>query len=189
MNRIKTTLAVIVALLFVFSAGANAADVGKCFKSVDKATKKITKELSGWSMAKYAKKSNSLGDILDKAWRKTAKCLDKQYKPKKGKKPLKTGLMRGAEAYKGTDGEDWMGQGLINKCIPMALEAYEGTEKTMEKEGIDKLPKKERKSKMKPLIKNQKKVIKGTVGYCFKKENSAYKKRLSKYIDKHYKEK
>jgi hypothetical protein len=186
MKRTRIIIAFVVSLALLFP-GAAFADVDKCFKSVEKATTKITKALSGWDMATYAKKSKGLGTLLEKGWKKTAKCLDKNYKPAGKKKALKSALMRGKEAYNATGGEDWMGQGLINKCIPLALEAYEGTEKTAEKEGIDELSKKEKKKAMKKLIKNQKKVIAGTVGYCFKKENRAYKKRLKAYLKKHYK--
>ena len=82
-----------------------------------------------------------------------------------------------------------MGQGLINKCIPKAIEAYQGTESVMEGENFKALSKKAQKKEKKNLMKNQAKVIKGSVGYCFRKENKAYKKRLSTYLDEHYKAK
>ncbi len=185
----KSILAVLIVLFFVFPMSASAADVGKCFKNVEKATSSITKNLKGWTMAEYAKKSKKLGNTLEKGWKKSASCLSKQYRPKGEKKSLKTALMRGKEAYNATDGEDWMGQGLINKCIPMAIDAYQGTDKVLNSKEFKKFSKKEQKKEKKNVMKNQAKVIKGTVGYCFKKENAAYKKRLSKYLDKYYKEK
>lgn len=187
MTRTRFTLAFIIAVLFLFPAGVLASDVGKCFKSVDKATAKITKQLSGWSMAQYAKKSKGLGETLQKGWKKTAGCLSKKYKPKGAKKSdLKTALMRGQKVYKATNGEAWMGQGLINKCIPMALEVYQGTEATMEKDDFQKLTKKQQKKERKNLIKNQKKIIRNTVGHCFKKENARYERRLEDYLEENY---
>ena len=49
-----------------FNRRSRLKDVDKCFKSVDKATATITKELKGWSMAKYAKKSKKLGRTFSK---------------------------------------------------------------------------------------------------------------------------
>lgn len=84
-NYTRATATVLVTLILLLPAIAFAANVDKCFKKIDKVTTTIVKELSGWSMAIYAKKSKKVGDMLDKAWRNTAKCLDKQYKPKGGK--------------------------------------------------------------------------------------------------------
>ena len=189
MNRTRVVTAVLISFLFVFPTVVSAASVDKCFKKVEKATASITKNLSGWSMAVYAKKSKKLGTTLEKGWKKTAGCLAKQYKPKGAKKSdLKTALMRGNKVYKATGGEDWMGQGLINKCIPMALDAYNGTEDAMNGKAFKKLSKKEQKKEKKRLIKNQKKVIRGTVGYCFKKETERYKNRLEDYLKDYYEE-
>ena len=174
-------------LCLVLPGTALADDVDKCFAGVDKATAAINSQLSGWDMATYAKKSKSLGGMLDKSWRDCAKCLAKKYKSKGQKKSdLDKALMRGQKAYNETDGEKWMGQGIINKCIPMAIEAYQGSEKTQNSADFKKLSKKDQKKELKNIQANQKKIINGTVGSCFKKENAAYVKRLKDYLKANY---
>jgi uncharacterized protein YoxC len=190
MHRTRSILAVFIAIGFLFPAVAFASDVDKCFKSLDKSTAKIAKELGGWTTKTYTKKSKGLGTILEKGWKKTAGCLAKKYKPKGAKKSdLKTALMRGKKVYAATNGEDWMGQGLINKCIPMVLDIYQGTEATMNKADFKKLSKKAKKKEKKNLMKNQRKIVKNTVGHCFEKENNRYKKRLEKYLEDNYEHK
>lgn len=190
MHRTRSTIAVFIAICFLLPAVAFASDVDKCFKSLDKATAKIAKTLGGWTTKTYTKKSKDLGTTLEKGWKKTAGCLAKKYKPRGAKKSdLKSALMRGKKVYAATNGEDWMGQGLINKCIPMVLDIYQGTEETMDKDEFKKLSKKAQKKEKKNLMKNQKKIVKNTVGHCFEKENARYKKRLEDYLKDNYEEK
>jgi hypothetical protein len=161
--------------------------VDKCFAGVEKATADMANQLSGWDMATYAKKSKGLGDTLDKAWRKCAACLAKKYKPQGAKKSdLETALMRGKPAYNATDGNAWMSDGIIRTCIPMALDVYQGSEKTKNSDSFKKLDKKAQAKELKIILANQKKVINATVGSCLKKENAAYKGRLKKYLADHY---
>ena len=174
-------------LCLVLPGTALADDVDKCFAGVEKTTDSITKELAGLDEKAYVKKSRSFGDNIEKSWRKCAQCLSKKYKPKGGgKSDLETSLMRGKPAYNATDGNDWMSNGLIIKCIGMALDAYQGSEKTKDSDSFKKLSKKEQAKELKNILANQKKVINATAGYCFKKENAAYKKRLKEYLEKNY---
>lgn len=190
MNRTRTIITVFIALFFLIPVTASASDVDKCFKSLDKSTAKIARELGGWTTKTYTKKSKGLGKILEKGWKKTAGCLAKKYKPKGARKSdLKTALMRGKKVYAATNGEDWMGQGLINKCIPMVLDIYQGTEETMDKADFKKLSKKAQKKEKKNLMKNQRKIVRNTVGHCFDKENDRYKKRLENYLEDNYEKK
>ena len=187
MYRARATVAIFVSLMFLCPAAVSAADVDKCFKNLEKATTKIAKDLGGWTAKEYTQKSKDLGKTLEKGWKDTAACLAKQYKPKGAKKSdLKTALMRGKKVYAATNGEDWMGQGLINKCIPMVLDIYQGTEETMNKEDFEKLSKKAKKKEKKNLMKNQQKIVKNSVGYCFETENKAYKTRLEDYLEDNY---
>ena len=176
-------------LFMAFPGSASADEVDKCFAGVEKTTDAITKDLLGLDEAQYVKKSRGFGDSIEKAWRQCAACLAKKYKPKgegSAKSDLETALMRGKTAYNATDGNGWMSDGLIIKCFGMALDAYQGSEKTKKSDSFKKLSKKEKAKEIKNILANQKKVITATAGYCFKKENAAYKSRLKAYLEKNY---